>query len=191
MPVGVVLCGGRSSRMGRDKAFVEVDGVPMARRVADALVGAGCHPVAAIGGDAAGLAVLGLDAVRDDWPGEGPLGGVLTALQNWPDADAVVAVACDLPRLTARTVQRLVDALAGSPNAVAAAAVTDRIEPLCVAWRPAASSLLAEAMVSGERRLRAVLAEAPSVHVPVDLQDLANVNAPSDLGTNLSPHVDP
>ncbi|HJR26495.1 MAG TPA: NTP transferase domain-containing protein, partial [Acidimicrobiales bacterium] len=38
---GVVLCGGRSTRMGRDKALLELHGVPMARRVADALTAAG------------------------------------------------------------------------------------------------------------------------------------------------------
>ncbi|MEN9646331.1 MAG: hypothetical protein RL238_3000 [Actinomycetota bacterium] len=191
MPVGAVLCGGRSSRMGRDKAFVEYDGVPMARRVADALRAAGCDPVAAVGGDAEGLRRLGLDPVPDGWPGEGPVGGVRTALERWPEADAVVAVACDLPRLTAATVTRLLDALAGAPTAVAAVAVTDRDEPLCVAWRPAASPSLAAAMGAGERRLHAVLAATACVRVAVDLQDLANVNAPSDLGTNLSPHVDP
>ena len=185
MPIGAVLCGGRSSRMGRDKAFVEVDGVPMARRVADALAAAGCSPVVAIGGDATGLRSLGLDTLADEWPGEGPVGGVLTALHAFPDADAVVVVACDLPRLSAHTVTRLLEALTGAPSTVAAVAFSDRIEPLCVAWRPAASTLLAAALSDGERRLHAVLASVPRVEVAVDLQDLANVNAPGDLGTSL------
>jgi molybdopterin-guanine dinucleotide biosynthesis protein A len=185
MPVGAVLCGGRSSRMGRDKAFVEVDGVPMARRVADALADAGCDSVEAVGGDAPGLAALGLVTVPDGWPGEGPVGGVLTALEHWPDADAVVVVACDLPHLTAHTIRALVAALAAAPGALAGVAFTDRVEPLCVGWRPAASVSLRAALEAGERRLHVVLATLPIVTVPVDLQDLANVNAPSDLGTNL------
>lgn len=185
MPVGAVLCGGRSSRMGRDKAFVHYDGVPMARRVADVLAAAGCDPVVAVGGDAVGLADLGLDCVADGWPGEGPVGGVLTALERWPDSDAVMVVACDLPRLGAGTVRALLDALGADPSTVAAVAVTDRDEPLCVAWRPAASTLLRAALEAGERRLHRVLATAPCARVHVDLQDLANVNTPSDLGTNL------
>ena len=48
---GAVLTGGRSSRMGRDKATLPVDGVPMAARVADALRRAGAEPVLAVGGD--------------------------------------------------------------------------------------------------------------------------------------------
>ena len=185
MPVGAVLCGGRSSRMGRDKALLSFDGVPMARRVADVLVGAGCEPVTAVGGDADGLALVGLHHVADGWPGEGPVGGVLTALERWPDADAVVVVACDLPRLGVPTIRALLDALGAAPDALAAVAVTDRDEPLCVAWRPAASTVLRAALDSGERRLHRVLATAPCARVSVDLQDLANVNTPSDLGTNL------
>ncbi|MGH9084822.1 MAG: NTP transferase domain-containing protein, partial [Acidimicrobiales bacterium] len=53
------MCGGSSTRMGRDKATLEVGGVAMAVRVADALRAAGADEVRAIGGDAAGLARLG------------------------------------------------------------------------------------------------------------------------------------
>ena len=55
---GVVLTGGASRRMGRDKALLPVDGVPMAVRVATAMIAAGAHPVVALGGDADGLREL-------------------------------------------------------------------------------------------------------------------------------------
>ena len=51
MTAGAVLCGGRSSRMGTDKAFVELAGVAMVQRVAAALATAGCAPVVLVGGD--------------------------------------------------------------------------------------------------------------------------------------------
>ena len=61
MPLScAILAGGRSSRMGRDKALVEVDGRALALRVADALRRAGADPVAAVGGDLPALARLGL-----------------------------------------------------------------------------------------------------------------------------------
>ena len=53
MTTGAVLCGGASRRMGTDKALVEVDGVPMAERVAGALHAGGCAPVVFVGGDGA------------------------------------------------------------------------------------------------------------------------------------------
>ena len=59
-PVGVVLTGGRSSRMGVDKSLLPVGGVAMAKMVADALAGGGCEPIVCQGGDVEALAALGL-----------------------------------------------------------------------------------------------------------------------------------
>jgi molybdopterin-guanine dinucleotide biosynthesis protein A len=179
--VGAVLCGGRSTRMGRDKAFVEIDGVPMARRVADALAAAGCSTVVAIGGDADGLAALGISTVADGWPGEGPVGGVRTALSEFSDAKTIVIVACDTPWLEGPAVASLVHALAAEPVAVVAVAHTDRMEPLCAAWRPSALPELAEAMDAGERRLHAIVAALRSATVQLEPHVLRNVNAPTDV----------
>ena len=93
---GAVLTGGASRRMGTDKALVEVDGRALALRVADALRAAGASRVVAVGGDLERLQALGLEAVPDLHPGEGPLGGILTALAA-TDQDVVVVLACDLP----------------------------------------------------------------------------------------------
>jgi molybdopterin-guanine dinucleotide biosynthesis protein A len=185
MIVGAVLCGGRSTRMGTDKAVVAVDGVPMARRVAEALQAGGCDVVAAVGGDRAALEAIGLDVVDDPRQGEGPVAGVLAALQRWPEADAVVVVACDLPYLTGATVAALHGALGERRDVLAAIGHTDRLQPLCVAWRPAASPTVATALASGERRLHAVLAELPTTEVSVNRQDVTNVNLPEDLPTRL------
>ncbi|WP_434127450.1 molybdenum cofactor guanylyltransferase, partial [Enterococcus faecium] len=56
---GAVLTGGDSRRMGTDKALIEVDGGPLARRVANALRAAGADPVIAVGGDLEALGDLG------------------------------------------------------------------------------------------------------------------------------------
>ncbi len=171
--------------MGTDKALLPFDGVPMARRVADALVSGGCDRVVAIGGDAPALTELGLAVLADSWPDEGPLAGIRLALETWPTAEAVVVVACDLPHLGGGTVAALLEGLGTSPGAVAAVAVTDRIQPLCVAWRPSASPAIAELFDAGERRLHVVLAALTIAEVSADLQDLRNMNAPGDLGTSL------
>ena len=183
---GVVLCGGRSSRMGTDKSLLPVDGVPMARRVADALIAGGCGRVVAVGGDPEGLAAVGLEVVPDGWPGEGPLGGVLTALRAiGPDADAVVVVACDMPYLSGATVSALVTALQADHALLAAVGRTDRIEPLCAVWRLSATATLADALAAGERRLHAVLAGLPVAEVAVPGADVVNINAPGDLGSSV------
>lgn len=167
--------------MGRDKALVPVEGVPMAGHAAAALEGAGCNPVLAVGGDAAALEALGLVTVPDGWPGEGPLGGVITALAACTYAEMVVVVACDTPWLRAATIRRLVAALDDHPEAVVAVASTDRVEPLCAAWRRSGAPAVVAAFHAGERRIHAVLATLPCLRVVVDAAELRNVNGPGDV----------
>ncbi len=164
--------------MGRDKALVEVDGVPMVVRVANALRAAGCEPVFAVGGDQAALEALGIEYVIDAYPGEGPVGGVITALAAC-DTPVVVVVACDVPYLTADTVRALLGGGVGAAHATVA--VTDRVQPMCALWSRSALGQLHAAFAGGERRLLVVLDQLEAQQVPANPQDLANVNAPGDL----------
>jgi molybdopterin-guanine dinucleotide biosynthesis protein A len=167
--------------MGSDKALVEVDGVPMVLRVAQTLRAATCDPVIALGGDTTALAKLGLVTVADRWPGEGPLGGLITALENFPQHDAMVVVACDLPRLAPSGVVALLDALESAQDADVALALTDRPQPLCAAWRPRAAVRLVAEFERGGRRLLDALSDLRVVDVVVDPQQLVNVNTVADL----------
>ena len=107
---GVVLTGGRSERMGRDKALLEVDGESMATRVTHALRAAGAVDVVCVGGDAPALRALGLAVIDDEHPDAGPLGGVLTGLAG-SRAPIVLVAPCDLVAPAARPLRALVDAL--------------------------------------------------------------------------------
>jgi molybdopterin-guanine dinucleotide biosynthesis protein A len=173
---GAVLCGGASSRMGVDKAIVPVAGVAMARRVADALAAAGCSPISAIGGDPTELGRLGLDCVIDQYPGDGPLGGILTALAL--QAPAAV-MACDLPGLRAETVRSLLDALGDHDGAIA---FSDRAEPLCAVWSDRALPVLRARFQAGERAMHRAIDGLDIAWVTVVATDLHNVNTPGDLG---------
>jgi molybdopterin-guanine dinucleotide biosynthesis protein A len=175
-PIGAVLCGGASRRMGADKATIPVAGVAMARRVADALVAAGCSPVVAIGGDAGELSRLGLEYIADEFPGEGPLGGVLTALAI---GAPVAVLACDLPNLRAETVTSLIEALGEHDAAVAR---RDHPEPLCAVWSDGAASLLRAQFQAGERAMHRAIKGLDIAWVTVPETDLANINTPIDLG---------
>ncbi|MEZ5248574.1 MAG: ribonuclease D [Ilumatobacteraceae bacterium] len=70
-------------------------GTSLVRRVAAALAAGGCRPVFAVGGDLVRLRAAGLEAVRDGWPGEGPLGGIVTAVRH---AGVPTVVVRDRPR---------------------------------------------------------------------------------------------
>jgi molybdenum cofactor guanylyltransferase len=176
---GAVLCGGRSRRMGTDKAFVEVGGIAMVERVATALAAGGCAPVALVGGDGELLARFGHDVVADRFPGEGPVGGVLTALDAL-DADVVVVAACDLPSLDDATVRALVGAL-DTAAVDAAVAVTDRWQLSLTAWRRTARPAVAGAWQQGTRSLHELVAAVPYVEVPIDPAPVRNVNTREQL----------
>ncbi|MGH9133943.1 MAG: molybdenum cofactor guanylyltransferase [Ilumatobacteraceae bacterium] len=175
---GAVLVGGTSRRMGRPKATIEIGGSAMAARVASALDAAGCSPVRMVGG---GLPAgdLGFASVDDRWPGEGPLGGVITAIID-AGCDVVVA-ACDLPDLDAATVLAIRDA-PGAGTADAVVAVTDRLEPALARWNHGTLDRLMAMFASGERALHVALGRLAVVEVVVDPAALRNVNTPGDLG---------
>ena len=164
--------------MGQDKALLPVEGVPMVLRVVAALVAGRCRPQCAVGGDRRRLEALDLEVLADEYPGEGPLGGVITVLSRYSAAAVVVVVACDLPYLSAVSVRRLVAALDGHDVAVARAGSA---QPVCAAWRPSCAASLRLQFAAGERRLSAVLQTLNVIEVDVNAQDLANLNTPGDL----------
>ena len=168
--VAAVLTGGASTRMGRDKAAIEVDGTAMADRVAAALRAAGALEVARIGG--------ATGDVPDDDPGEGPLGGVLTALR-WSDEQVLVVAPCDLVSPSPGTFTALVAELVASPGALAA--VPDRDRPLPVALRATAEAPLRAAFVAGERSVRRALAGLDGAVVEVDGTGLDDADTPDRL----------
>jgi molybdopterin-guanine dinucleotide biosynthesis protein A len=175
---GAVLTGGRSRRMGVDKAVLEVGGVRLADRVASALAAGGCHPVAFIGGDGSTLAAGGRDWYPDRFPGDGPVGGVLTALDAL--ADDVLVAACDLVDLDGPTVAALLTA-ATTADADVVVARSDRPEPMLARWRATCRPAIEEAFRDGERAVHRVLARLVMVEVAVDPVRLRNVNTPSDV----------
>jgi molybdenum cofactor guanylyltransferase len=179
---GAILTGGTSSRMGTDKALLEVGGRALVTVGADALREAGAAEVLAIGGDLDRLRAHGLDAHPDDHPGEGPLGGLLTALRL-ASTDRVVILACDMPGIDGPAVAALVHALDADPDAdVAAAMLAGRPQGLTAAYRRRASTLLERAFADGERAVRRAIAGLAVVAVGgIAPTSLADVDRPDDL----------
>lgn len=199
---GAVLTGGRSSRMGADKALLRVDGTPLARRVADVLLAAGCSPVVAAGGDGDRLRELGLRVLDDAVPDQpGPAAGILAALRaltvgdapagdadacaahrpRGAAVDAVFVAACDLVDLDVDTARTLVRTAVGG-GADVVVAHTGRREPTCAVWRSSMTPIVAQALDDGTRAVHRIIEMAPTVReVGVDPVRLRNVNAPADL----------
>jgi molybdenum cofactor guanylyltransferase len=193
--LGVVLTGGKSRRMGRTKALVEVDGTPMAVRVADAMRAAGCTTVAALGGDPAELGPLHLPVISERGGGAGPLVAIVAALawamdrrdqESSDDTDVrgdtdVMVLACDLPFVVAGDLAGLTAAALRRPEADVIVAHTDRLEPGCAIWRTASLRRLEGLVAHGERAVHRAIARLHHVEVEFDRSALRNINTPADL----------
>jgi molybdopterin-guanine dinucleotide biosynthesis protein A len=192
---GLVLAGGRSSRMGTDKAaLVHPDGRPLARRTRDLLIDAGCASVMLslrhdqeIPPGFHGLP----DAVilRDPEGGsEGPLAGILAAMRRHPDADWLV-LACDLPRLDVATPGHLiVSRLPGEMFLCYRSEFDGLPEPLCAFYAAEALPVL-EAMQAGGLRCprKALIRSGCRLMDPVTPRALDNANTPEDWRTAILP----
>jgi len=110
--VAVILAGGKSRRLGQDKAAVQVDGLPMLARMV-ALARRFCPVVAVSGRDPSALAP-GLTWFLDQESGIGPMGGIITALERYQKPCLVLS--CDLPLLDESTVERLLEAWRARPS---------------------------------------------------------------------------
>jgi molybdopterin-guanine dinucleotide biosynthesis protein A len=172
--------------MGRDKALVEVDGVAMARRVADALLAAGARSVVAQGGDAPALTALALVVRADRRSGDGPLPATIQALED-ARHDIVVVLSCDLLAPSPDAVAALVEALTGAPEAVAAIPVVDGHHQWThAAWRTSAAPRLADRYAAGARSLRRAAADLAILAVEgITPAAVADADQPSDLPSDL------
>jgi molybdopterin-guanine dinucleotide biosynthesis protein A len=171
-PVGVVLTGGVSRRMGRDKALLRpAGGTTLLEQAVTALHAAGLAEVAvsvssASRADAlrAAVPVLhGVPFVVDVVPSCGPLGGLHAALRAYP-GHSVVLVACDMPHLNPAALRALVAVGADADVVIPHAAGRD--QPLHALYGPACTGVAARLLGIGEWAMRALLA-VPELRVRV------------------------
>lgn len=170
--------------MGRDKAFITVsDSRPLAGLVRDALVLAGAADVFAVGGNTESLASLDIRCVADRFPGEGPLGGIITAL-NESTENLVVVLACDTPQITAAVPEILVRSITSDTSVdVAVISIDGRRHPLNGVWRrDRCLAVLENLFEKGERAPRVALSALKVLDVTdIDPALVDDVDSPEDL----------
>ena len=150
---GLVLCGGSSSRMGRDKALMEIEGLPLVVRIAS-LVAEVADPVLLAPGSPGRLGDLGYPEVADDPLGVGPLGGLLGGLARSPH-QLVATVAVDMPFASPKLLRLLADLHTGEDAVVP---VTDAgVQPLHAVYATTAVAGLRRSRAAGRLALRLAL----------------------------------
>jgi molybdopterin-guanine dinucleotide biosynthesis protein A len=152
---GYILAGGGSTRFGRDKALVEVGGTPMLARMSELLRGVTKQvKLVATPGK---YSVFGVETIEDRWPGEGPLGGIITALEDAAKTPAHgewnLMVSCDMPFLTREWLAFVCERATRSKGQVVLAYSTSGPEPLCACWQTTAAAKLRSGFERGVRKV--------------------------------------
>jgi molybdopterin-guanine dinucleotide biosynthesis protein A len=168
--------------MGRDKYSVEIEGVPLALRVARVLQQV-AYPVLAVGPEA-GTGLFSVDDSR-----EGPLAAFaagMGALAVRGHEGPVLLVACDLPLITAPLLRFIANSLGPADAAVPVAG--DQDQPLCACFAARAAGVAARLAQNGSRSMRDLIAELSVRRIPANEWDhiappsaLLDVDTPEEL----------
>lgn len=178
----VILCGGASRRMGRDKAALTLEGRSFLDRLIRALSD---FPelLLAVGEGADGMA-HGLPAVPDVYPGCGPMAGLHAALSACA-SPALLAVPCDLPLFTAALGAHLCGSLRPDDDALIVRTRDGGLHPTCGVYRKSAAQVMEACLAAGDYSIRRALARM-RVHeldlsaTPFPDALLTNINTPED-----------
>src|SRR5947209_5535106 len=176
---GFVLAGGRSSRMGRDKALIEIEGTRLISRVAHAVCAAA--GTATLIGDPEKYGGLGYPVQPDIFTGCGPLAGIHAALTA-SGSDWNLILACDMPEVEAAFLTELLDrAGQAGKDCLLPAGESGRPEPLCAVYHRRVLPAVERALERGVRKVLEGLAglqvEVAAVSGPGPFR---NINTPAD-----------
>ena len=175
---GLVLAGGASTRMGRDKAALAYHGRSQLEWTFELLSEVCAATFVSVRPDQRDEPTrAAFPQLVDSQPGIGPIAGIAAALQQHPKA-AWLVVACDLPFITREVLTNLIDQRDPSAIATAYRSAHDGLpEPLCAIWEPSARDPLLAHIASGKQCPRKFLinSETKLLNLP-DARALDNIN---------------
>jgi molybdenum cofactor guanylyltransferase len=152
---GYILAGGGSTRFGRDKALAELGGLPMLGRMIALLQIVVKNVKVVVAPEK--YAKFEIEMISDQWPGEGPLGGIITALEHAARDPTYcewnLILSCDMPFLTSEWLTFLCERAAKSKAQVLVPHSKHGPEPLCACYRTNAAAALRAAFELGVRKV--------------------------------------
>jgi molybdopterin-guanine dinucleotide biosynthesis protein A len=185
---GLVLGGGKSTRMSRDKAAIEYRGLPQVR-FAYELLGGICDRVfvSSRAEQAADPAFSGLEQIHDRFIGFGPTGGILSAMHTHPTA-AWLVLGCDLPFVDRTVLDELLDRRDPLALATCYDSAHDGLpEPLCAIYEPRYRRRLHQFLASGRDCPRKALINSRAKHLTLSSPGaLDNINSPEEYNEAMS-----
>lgn len=175
---GLLLVGGKSSRMGSDKSELILRNGLTQKERGIKLLESVCDQVFISTSENKGEE----NTIPDAFGSVGPLGAIASAQQADPDA-AWLVLACDLPMLEQDHLQALVDSRDSTLDATYFTSSTDNLpEPLCAIWEPSSASAVRAALDNGKNCPRSVLISLDCKFLPSPgFWTLTNTNTEADL----------
>jgi molybdopterin-guanine dinucleotide biosynthesis protein A len=181
----VILAGGESRRMGRDKAWVELGGTTLVKRALALVREVGATGVVISARPGQDFSALRCPVLLDRELGMGPLGGLDRALQE-AQQPLLLVLAVDMARMTAVCLRRLLDNC--DPLTGAVPLLAGRLEPLAAIYPVRCRTVLRDCLAHGQFSARgfaeACVRERAIRAVPVPPEEapcFANCNTPADL----------
>jgi molybdopterin-guanine dinucleotide biosynthesis protein A len=181
-----ILAGGKSSRMGSDKAFVELDGRTLLARALD--ITRSVTPNVCIVGDPAKFSTFAA-TVEDIFPNCGPLAGIHAALHS-SQTDLNLILAVDLPFVSSALLQFLIArAKSSTHSTVTVPRTTEGWQPLCALYRHPFAELADESLRDGSYKIDKLFSASSTQTVTEQELETAglspkmfrNLNTPQDL----------
>lgn len=180
---GLVLAGGKSRRMGRDKALLERDGQSQLAYIVGLLDACVDKVYVSTRPDQQNDAERSqFEQIVDRYEGLGPVAGILSALHEYPEVDWLV-VACDLPNIDEQTITHLLAERGGEHPFTAYISSHDGLpEPLCALYHSGCTEIVEKFVSEGVNCPRKILIRSDTrlLQQP-DPRSLDNVNTPDDL----------
>lgn len=175
-----IMLGGKSTRMGRDKALVELNGRTLLELALARWRGFGGALQLSVGPkERAALAPEGVPAVADVYPERGPLGGLHAGLLACR-TELLLLTAVDSPFVTAELAEKLLGAIGAADACVYT--LDGRPQPLFGLYRRSCLSAAEELLQAGENRMGRLLRRVDTVYLTADdPAPFLNLNTPEEL----------
>ncbi len=189
--VGAIMTGGQSRRMGFNKAFIEIDKksgetilsrtVFIFKRLFDKTV--------IVAADDTTYKDAGVPVLTDIYPNRGSLGGIFTALKNFPDSEVFV-VACDMPQLEPLAIQAVIEAASKeqTPFDAAIPYINSRFHPLHALYRQSSTDKIERMILTRKLRIQNFIKDSKVLKlIEADFggveiaRSVTNINRPEEL----------
>lgn len=183
---GIILAGGKSSRMGSDKGMIQLNGKRFIEHILEALIPNVSDIIIIANND--NYNNLGYKVYEDIIKDHGPLGGIYTGLRNSKTENNII-VSCDIPFINSGLIKHIIKNMGRTDISVPV--FEGNTEPLCAVYTKEITGKIKDLIINNELKIHNVLKHfiTTEVHITNKLDFynkrlLANINTPEELKTS-------